>query len=89
MLASGARTTGLLGLILHFLTDSFDLNFYTLKRCALVGFEGGNCGFAVKSGLNQGIVGTAFFTLLSSFFTRVEGGDRRPQSADWRVGVSC
>ncbi len=50
-----------------FFTDSFDLNFYTLKRCALVGFEGGNCVFAVKSGLNQGIVGKAFFKLLSSF----------------------
>ncbi len=36
------------------------------------------------------IVGSAIllFKLRSSFFTRVEGGDRRPQSAVWRVGFS-
>ena len=33
------------------------------------------------------MVGTAFLTTLK-FFTRVEGGDRRPQSAVWRIGVS-
>ncbi len=41
-------------------------------------FERGNCVFAVKSGLNQGIVGTAFFKLLSSFYTSRGGGSEAP-----------
>jgi hypothetical protein len=47
--------------------------------------EGGNC---VKSGLKQEKSSVRPFKLHSSFFTRVEGGDRRPQSVVWRVGVS-
>ncbi len=35
------------------------------------------------------IVGSAVLLLdCAQVFTRVEGGDRRPQSAVWRVGVS-
>ncbi len=68
-----------------FLTDSFDLNFYLEKVCSPSAFEGGNC-VAVKSGLKQEIVGTAFFKLLSSFFTRVEGGIGGPDPPNGALG---
>ncbi len=31
----------------------------------------------------------ALFSHYSQVLTRVEGGDRRPQHASWRVGISC
>jgi hypothetical protein len=46
--------------------------------------EGGNC---VKSGFKQEKSSVRPFKLHSSFYTS-RGGDRRPQSAVWRVGVS-
>ena len=61
-----------------FLTDSFDLNFYLEKVCSRRLLRGGNCVFAVKSGLKQGIVGTAFFKLLSSFYMSRGGGSEAP-----------
>jgi hypothetical protein len=56
--------------------------------CAL---EGGNKGgTASKIWIKtRKIVGSAVLLLdCPQVFTRVEGGDRRPQSAVWRVGVS-
>ncbi len=48
-------------------------------------FEGGTASkIWIKT---RKIVGSAF-RLRSSFYTS-RGGDRRPQSAVWRVGVSC
>ena len=56
------------------LTDSFDLNFYLEKVCSLVGFEGGELRFAVKSGLNKKNRRFGLFQTTLKFFTRVEGG---------------
>jgi hypothetical protein len=42
----------------------------------------------VKSGLKQEKLSVRPFKLRSSFYTSRGGGDRRPQSAVWRVGVS-
>ena len=60
-----------------FLTDSFDLNFYLEKVCSRRLLRG-ELRFAVKSGLKQEIVGTAFFKLLSSFYTSRGGGSEAP-----------
>ena len=51
--------------------------------------EGGTACFAVKSGLNQGIVGTAFFHTILKFFTRVEGGIGGPNPPTGALGFSC
>ena len=65
------------------------MNRYLRKVCLLLAFEdGGNLMknlFKPKESSSKGPV----FTLLSSFDTSREGGDRRPQHASWRVGVSC
>ena len=78
-----ARTTGLYGLFLWTNGLFLDLNF-TLKRYARWRIlKRGNC---VKS-LKQEKLSVWPFKLRSSFYTsRV--GDRRPQFAVWRVGVS-
>ena len=53
------------------------------------GLMGGNC-FEENLSKTEGNrrIRPAFYTLFSSFDTS-RGGDRRPQHASWRVGVSC
>ncbi len=75
---------GLYGLFLWTNGLFLDLNF-TLKRYARVAVEVGE--LRVKSGLKQEKLSVRPFKLRSSFYTS-RGGDRRPQSAVWRVGVS-
>ena len=71
------------------LTDSFDLNLYLEKVCSLVGFDGGELRFCCEIWIKPRNRWFGLFQTTLKFFTRVEGGDRRPQSAEWRVGVSC
>ena len=65
----------------------FGLKFYLKKICSLALEEGGTaCEIWIKT---RKIVGSAVLLLnCAQVFTRVEGGDRRPQSVVWRVGVS-
>jgi hypothetical protein len=63
----------------------FDLNF-TLKDMLCGRLKRGE--LCVKSGLKQEKSSVRPFKLHSSFYTSRGGGDRRPQSAVWRVGVS-
>ena len=87
VLASGARTTGL---ILHFLNGLFDMNFLPKKVVPSSAFEDGGTAVDVKIWIKpKESSSKAFYHTILKFFTRVEGGDRRPQSASWRVGVSC
>ena len=65
------------------------MNFYLEKGVPPLAFEDGGTAIEVKSGLNQRNRRLRPFSHYSQVFTRVEGGDRRPQHAIWRVGVSC
>jgi hypothetical protein len=82
-----ARTSGLVDCFTDFQWTLFDLNF-TLKRYAPWAAEEGETVREIWIKTRK-IVGTAFLNYCTlKFFTRVEGGDWRPQSAEWRVGVS-
>ena len=65
------------------------MNFYLRKGVPPTGLKMGGT-VDVKICLNQRNRRLkALFSHYSQVLTRVEGGDRRPQHASWRVGVSC
>ncbi len=64
------------------------MNFYLRKGVPPTGLKMGGT-VDVKICLNQRNRRLRPFSHYSQVFTRVEGGDRRPQHASWRVGVSC
>ena len=65
------------------------MNFLPRKGVPSSALKMGGTAVEVKIWIKPKESSVRPFSHYSQVFTRVEGGDRRPQSASWRVGVSC